>query len=83
MAGVDIMRVEMLDAIGVPEYFSTHTGDIEDAGGGMVRVIRCIERHGVLVPVYSAVAPAESMLRTGPEIREFCLRMLKGAGARH
>jgi hypothetical protein len=54
----------MIDTFGVPEYYSDRIGDIEDAGNGMIRVVRCIERHGVLIPVFSLVTPAIAMLRT-------------------
>jgi hypothetical protein len=35
----------------------------------MVRVVRCIERHGVLIPVFSLVTPAVVMLRDEPRFR--------------
>jgi hypothetical protein len=51
-----------IDIFGVPEYFSSHVGAIEDAGYGMVRLVR-ITRNGVQQAVCSNVASAESILR--------------------
>jgi predicted HTH transcriptional regulator len=52
-----------IDIFGVPEFFTSHVGVIEDAGYGMVRLVHCITRNGVQQPVYSNVASAESILR--------------------
>ena len=49
---------QLLDTFGVPEYFTTHLGDVEDAGGGMIRIVRCVQRGGVLIPVVSCIVPA-------------------------
>lgn len=65
----------VLDCVGVPEYFATHIGAMEDAGSGLVRVIHCIERGGVSIPVFSAVRPALSILRDGPGLREVALKV--------
>jgi hypothetical protein len=67
----------VIDCFGVPEYFVTHVGSIEDAGGGMVRIVRCIERNNVLIPVFSMVTPAIGMMRLGPIMREFCEHMVE------
>ena len=53
---------EMLDCVGVPEFFVTSIGKVEPAGGGCVRIYYCIERGGNLVPQYTAVIPALSLL---------------------
>ena len=45
-------------------------GAIEDAGSGMIRVVRCIMRGGMLIPVFSAVIPAISILEDAPRFRE-------------
>lgn len=60
----------MADAFGVPEFFVTHVGEIEDAGGGNVRVFRCIKRCGVLIPVFSLVTPTFSMIPQAKEIMD-------------
>jgi hypothetical protein len=74
---------EMLDTFGTPEYFSTHLGALEDAGGGMIRVIRCVQRNGVLVPVCSIVMPAVGVLRDGPLWREIATKITRGEMAVH
>lgn len=67
----------MLDCFGVPEYFATDVGDVEDAGGGNIRIVRCIKRGGVLVPVYSLVTPALQMVIDAPRVREVAIEILK------
>jgi hypothetical protein len=69
-------NLEMLDAIGVPEFFVTRVGAIEDAGEGMVRVVRCVERHRVLVPVYSTITPACHILKVAPDLMAFARKIL-------
>jgi hypothetical protein len=54
--------MEMLDCIGVPEFFYTTIGKTEPAGGGCVRVYCCIERNGVLIPQLTVVMPAISLM---------------------
>jgi hypothetical protein len=51
-----------LDCIGVPEYFTTHLGSVEDVGNGLIRMVRCIQRNGVLIPVFSVVLPFASLV---------------------
>ena len=69
---------QVLDCIGVPEYFTTHIGAMEDAGNGMIRVVRCIERGGVLIPVLSVVTPAVSVLQDAPRFREMAKKIAMG-----
>jgi hypothetical protein len=71
----------MLDTFGVPEFFSTDVGAIEDAGDGMIRLIRCVKRNGVLIPVFSFVTPALAMLAIGPTIRAVAMQIARGKGA--
>jgi hypothetical protein len=65
----------MIDTFGVPEYFADKIGAIEDAGHGMVRIVRCIERQGILIPVFSLVTPAVAMLQEAPRFREMANRI--------
>ena len=58
-----------LDCIGVPEYFTTHLGSVEDVGNGLIRMVRCVQRNGVLIPVFSVVLPFASLVDV-PRIRE-------------
>lgn len=74
---------EMLDTFGVPEYFTTHLGDLEDAGGGMLRAIRCIKRNGVLIPVCTIVMPATATMRDGPRYQEMARRVTRGELVSH
>lgn len=74
---------EMLDTFGVPEFFTTHLGALEDAGGGMLRVIRCIERRGVLIPVVSVIMPALNVLQDSPRFREVTQKVARGEMAAH
>lgn len=54
---------EMLDCVGVPEFFYSVIGKTEPAGGGCIRIYCCIERGDNLVPVLTVVMPASSLLR--------------------
>jgi len=53
---------EMLDCVGIPEFFYTTIGKTEAAGGGCVRIYCCIERGGTLIPQFTVVMPAESLI---------------------
>lgn len=55
----------MIDAIGIPEYFITEIGRIEEAGGGCLRVYNCIKRAGHLVPVFSVIIPRDALVVCG------------------
>lgn len=77
------MKQEMLDTIGVPEFYSDRLGTIEDAGNGMIRSVRCIERGGVLIPIYSCVVPAITMLRDGPIYRAMSMKVVGMAAQTH
>jgi hypothetical protein len=84
MSKLEILgRQEIFDTFGAPEYFYTHIGAIEDAGGGMLRIIRCIVRGGLLIPVCSTVAPASSVIQHGKDAREFGFKMLQDHAAAH
>jgi hypothetical protein len=71
--------LDTIDTFGTPEYFSTHLGAVEDAGDGMLRVIRCVKRGGVLIPVCSLIVPALNVLKEGPRYREMAHKVLHGA----
>jgi hypothetical protein len=73
----------MIDTFGVPEYWSDKLGALEDAGNGMLRTVRCIERNGVLVPVFSCVMPAIAVLKDGPRYRETCMKIVGGIISAH
>lgn len=76
-------KLEMLDTFGVPEFYADHIGAIEDAGHGMMRVVKCVKRQGVLIPVYSFVAPAAAFLQNDREMRAFAMHMLGGEMLAH
>ena len=64
------MTEQVFDTFGVPEYYADRLGDIEECGNGLVRCVRCVERHGVLVPVYSVIVPACCLIQESATIRE-------------
>jgi hypothetical protein len=65
----------MIDTFGVPEYYADKIGDVEDAGNGMIRVVRCIERRAILIPVFSLVTPVIAMLQEESRFREIANRV--------
>lgn len=77
------MREQILDTFGVKEHFVTELGEIEDAGNGLMRVVRCIRRHGVLVPVFSQIIPAIAVMESLPIVTEMAHRILRGDRSRH
>lgn len=78
------MHEQLLDTFGVVEYFSTHLGEIEDAGNGLLRVVRCVKRNGVLIPVFSQIIPAQAVLESLPAVTEMARQVLRwGDGPRH
>jgi hypothetical protein len=82
--GLAMGRPEMLDDAHVQEIFYTHIGSIEDAGSGMIRIVRCVERHGFLIPVLSTVSPAISVLKLSKDANDFARKILREhAGADH
>lgn len=66
----------MLDTYGVPEFYADHIGAMEDAGNGMVRIIKCVTRQGVIIPVYSFISPATTLLYNNEHMRAFARRVL-------
>jgi hypothetical protein len=62
-----------IDTFGIPEYFCNHIGAIEDAGHGMVRIIRGIKRDGHFQPVFSLVVPASQIAIDAAAISEYVL----------
>lgn len=77
------MNQEVLDCAGVPEFYSDRLGSLEDAGNGMLRIVRCIERRGILIPVFSFVMPALAVLRDSPKYQEVAQQIMVGAMALH
>lgn len=77
------MSEQVLDCIGVPEFYSDKLGALEDAGCGMMRVVRCIERRGVLIPVFCLITPALSVLRDSPKYQDVAREIIVGAMALH
>lgn len=73
----------LLDTFGAPEFFTTHLGAVEDAGNGMLRIIRCVKRGGVLVPVVTLVMPAINVLKESPTYRNMAHKVLHGEMAAH
>lgn len=67
---------KMTDYVNVPEYFATDVGLIEDAGGGNCRMIRCIKRGGILLPVYSLVSPTMNLITQSAAVHAEASRIL-------
>lgn len=73
----------LLDTFGVPEFFTTHLGEVEDAANGMMRVIRCVKRGNVLVPVCTLVMPAMNVLKESNRYRDMAHQILHGEMMAH
>ena len=71
------MSDQVIDCVGVAEYYADRLGSIEDAGNGMVRCVRCVERHGVLMPVYSVIVPAVTLIQESARLREIANRAFR------
>lgn len=54
------MQLEMIE-MPCPDFYATHLGKVEDAGGGNVRLYLCIRRGDHLEPVYSVVIPGDCL----------------------
>jgi hypothetical protein len=73
---MSINDARMEDYVSVPEYFATDIGLLEDAGGGNCRMIRCIKRRGILLPVYSLVTPTLNMIQQSAAVHEAAVKIL-------
>jgi len=69
-----------IDTFGVPEYFASNVGLIEDAGDGMVRLVYCVNRQGVQIAVCSNVAPAQAILRLCRDLEAVATQVLIAKG---
>lgn len=65
----------MIDLHGVPEFYASELGAVENAGGGNIRMIRGVKRGDVFVPIFSCVMPAIKMLEIGPIMRAFATQV--------
>lgn len=64
-----------IDITGIPEFFFCHN-ELEDAGDGLIRIVRYIKRNGIIQPVCSTVSPALSVMNLGKEAYEFARKVL-------
>lgn len=71
------MSEQVLDCVGVPEFYGDVLAEMEDAGNGMMRCVRCVRRHGVLVPVYSVIVPAHQLIQDMGRLREFANKVFR------
>ena len=67
---------EIFDAIEAPEYYYSACR-FEDAGDGMVRIIRYVKQRNVLVPRVSTVSSAASLIQLGKDVAVFARRILQ------
>lgn len=73
--------LEMLESYGVPEHFITDVGKIESAGGGNIRVFHYTRRDRLLVPVYTAVMHAESLIFNAEAVKRAALEIFRRENA--
>ena len=73
----------MADAYGCPEFYAPHIGLIEDAGCGNLRIFRCVKRGGMLVPVFSLIAPIETLLADVPVMRDIVANYIRANRRNH
>ena len=74
---------DIIDTFGVPEFFVTHCGKLEDIGHGLMRDIRCIKRGNLLQPVYSVVQPALTVLQINRDMEKIVSAIIRGDGWRN
>lgn len=67
-----------IDTFGIQEFFVTHMM-LESAGDDLIRCVRCVERNGVLQPVFSYVSPVASIRRNSP----IFVRFVEGLHGHH
>jgi len=60
--GTIMTELELLEAVNVAEYFVTHVGHTESAGGGNVRIYNCVQRGRFLIPQCTVVIPAVNLI---------------------
>ncbi len=68
MHGTSQSDALMIDAIGIPEYFVTEVGRIEQAGGDCLRIYNCIRRAGQLVPLFTVVIPKDAVILAATKV---------------
>lgn len=71
-----------IDITGIPEYFFCHN-ELEDAGDGLIRIVRYIKRNGIIQPVCSTVSPALSVMNLGREAYDFARKVLTSSCQGH
>lgn len=53
-----------------PEFYITHIGRIEDAGGGNFRLWCCILRNGALEPTVTMIVPKDFLAKNSAQCIE-------------
>ena len=71
-----LANIDLIDT-----YFSEIA--LEDAGDGMVRIVRYVNKRGILVPVIGTVCPAAKLIEQGRMCTEFARKVLKGPEVAH
>lgn len=66
---------EMADATGVPEFFYTDVGKTEHAGGNCLRIYCCIQRDGQLIPQFTVVMPAMSIMVAAKRVTDAAIEV--------
>lgn len=68
--------MQLMDYTGVQEFYADCIGEIEDMGNGLIRVVYCVDHHGVMTPAVSVVRPVASVLQLMPALRAMAERIL-------
>jgi hypothetical protein len=55
----------------------------EDAGNGLIRIIRYVKKKGVLVPVVSTLSSAQSLVQFGQDVSRFAREVLRASKSIH
>lgn len=76
----------LAEVIGLPVYWIDSVVP-EDAGNGVVRVINCVTRNGVLIPQFEALIHSTNLILAARVVsdcaRAVCCSDVLVAGARH
>lgn len=74
---------EVMDGIELEDHFY-NTCRFEDAGDGLVRIVRYVKKRNIFVPSVSTLSSASSLIQLGKDVAVFARKILEGqAGTTH
>lgn len=73
----------MIDLLGCPEFFVNEIGAIEDAGDGLIRIVRGIRRGEEFIPVFSFVTPVSKFIEVRTRVQALAQKIADGEYRRH